>query len=177
MADLLVFDEVEVTRVAYDITSWVLVFDEPSVVQVEEDPVTTEFLLFDAPPPQVTTVSSPQDFLLIDEPAPPPATVSLETSEDILVITTGGPPGNTGEPGPQGPPGADGIGTSYELTQGFASPSTLWVITHGFGTSALSVNTFDHNGDAIEGNVRFPDDNSIEVEWFYPTSGSAQVFR
>lgn len=196
MSGVLVFDERdEATRLSVDLAADVLVFDEPMASVVEEISA-LEFLLFDAPPPELTVVEAPRDFLLIDEPAPAPTVQSAESDADILVITAGGPPGPTayqlavvngfvgteaqwlasleGQVGPQGPAGN---GTSYELVHGFASPQTLWAIDHNFGTYGLEVLCFDQNGDPLEVNVRYPTENRVEVDFYYPTAGTARLFR
>lgn len=158
----------------------VLVFDEttdeqPSVIAAGEQ----EFLLFDSPTlggELVTPLS--QDFLLVEAPQVPQL-VTDEGETDVLVLTAGGPPGATGTPGqtgPIGPPGQDGAGVYFE-TFGFASPSTLWTIVHNRNTMALNVETVDSTGDPIEGNVRFVDNNTIQIDWYYPTAGEARVFR
>lgn len=64
----------------------------------------------------------------------------------------------------------------FYLEQNFATPALQWVINHGQNTYGLSVETFLPNGSPIEGDVRFPDPNTITVAWHYPTSGIARVF-
>lgn len=100
---------------------------------------------------------------------------------DVVVITADGLPGKPGPagpatPGPPGPQGLPGAG-SYEAVYSFAQPSTLWVIEHNLGSYAVDVQTFDGNGEPLEANVRFPDENHLEIDWYFPTSGLARLFR
>lgn len=83
-----------------------------------------------------------------------------------------GPPGPQG---PQGPPGPEGDGV--DLVFGFASASTTWVIQHNLDSYALNVDTYDQNGQYVEGNVRKVSSNVIEVDFYYPMAGSARVYR
>lgn len=100
MSGVLVFDAAaDVTRVTQGVESDVLVFDVPAPRAVQEQ-AENDFLLFDAPPPDVTLVSQPQSFLLIDVPQVP-LVKDFDTGKDVLVITSGGPPG------PPGPSGGD----------------------------------------------------------------------
>lgn len=128
----------------------------------------------------IITIEDSQDFLVVDGPPPPPVILDATTGEDILLISSEGPPipGPRGEPGPQGPQGPPGQSAmAFELEQQFASPATTWVIEHNFGTYGLVVETFDQNGDSIEGNVRFVSDNQVEVDFYYATAGVARIFR
>jgi len=147
----------------------IVVFDEPgglSVLEVDEEG-DGNFLVIDSPEEQTRV------------------TLAGEPEQDLLVVTPGGPPGPKGEdgdpgpegdPGPPGTPGADGAGSYYEEF-GYASPSTLWTIVHNRESFGLNVETVDTNGDLIEGVVDFVDINTIEVHWYYPTAGTARVFR
>lgn len=66
--------------------------------------------------------------------------------------------------------------TSYNALFGFATASTVWTINHGQGTKYLSVEAFDDSGNRMIGEVEYPDNNTITISWYYPTSGSARVF-
>lgn len=186
---VLVFDEdsvatiqggFEQTFVIVDDTRDVLVFDNPAAREIAESTTSTDFVIFDAEVTITETVLAPADFLLIDPPRDP-ARVVLDGPEyqDVLVITSGGPPGRTGEPGPPGPPGEaglDGPGAYYQEFS-FASPLTTWTLVHNQDSLGLNVETVDTNGEPVEGHVRFVDPNTIEVDWYYPTAGAARVFR
>lgn len=123
--------------------------------------------------------STGSDFLLVDPPRDPASVVMDDGTQDVVVITAGGPrgekgdQGNQGEPGPPGPPGDGGYYTSYN----FAVPNQVWTIIHNQATYGLTVETFDQSGEPIEGAVRYVDLNTIEVGWYYPMAGEARVFR
>lgn len=87
-----------------------------------------------------------------------------------------GPPGPPGSEGPQGTPGIDGPGVYYQEFN-FAAPSPVWTVVHNRNSLALNVETVDAGGEPIEGNVRFLDVNTIEIDWFYPMAGTARLFR
>lgn len=103
-------------------------------------------------------------------------TTSISELVEVGVVGTTGAPGLPGPVGPEGPQGLPGADVGYYATFGFASPATLWVMTHGQGYGVV-VETVDQSGDPIEGNVRYVDPNTVEVDWFYPTAGEARVFR
>ena len=162
-------------------SSGVLVFEGEQSADSQVQETLGDVLVFDAKSGGETLVEEPaqQDFLLVDA-APTPAQLVQDTGEtELLVLTAGGPPGpagTSGPTGPIGPAGQDGAGVYYQ-TFGFASPSTLWTIVHNRNTFALNVETVDGAGEPIEGNVRFVDANTIQVDWYYPTAGEARVFR
>lgn len=185
---VLVFDDETVTTteggsgqafVILDDSRDVLTFDPDVERQTQEIEGTTDFLVFDVLPATVLEVSAGEDFLLMDPPKEQTVVQMEGSTGDVLVITPGGPPGRQGEqgdPGPQGQPGLAGPGAYYQEF-GFASPSTTWTIVHGLNTFGLSVETVDTQGDPLEGYVRYPDANTVEVDWYYPTAGAARLFR
>ena len=69
--------------------------------------------------------------------------------------------------------GTGSSGGGWEATYNFAMGSQTWTIVHNQGTRAVHVQTFDANGNDIEGNVRYPSVNTVEIDWFYDTSGTA----
>lgn len=75
----------------------------------------------------------------------------------------------------RGPAGEGGSGVSHEQT--FNTASNIWVISHNKGTTNLSVQAWDLNGDEIEGDVSYIDDNTIEIEFYYPQSGIARAWN
>lgn len=97
-----------------------------------------------------------------------------------LIVDQGrGPVGPAGPAGPQGPSGSGGGGgtSGVDLLFTYASPSTTWTMVHGLNTYALVVETFDNNGDLVDGEVDYIDANTIQVTWYYPSNGYAHVFN
>lgn len=153
-----------------DGSAQVLVSGDPEVVQV-----------FSEDPQLVVVVRDDLAYSVTVLPDPEPQIVQVVVPEilepQVIEVHAEGPAGPAGPQGEMGPQGPAGSGTSFELTQGFATPSTLWVIDHGFGTYGVEVICVDQNGELIEGNVRYPSENRVEVDWFYPTAGTARLFR
>ncbi len=82
-----------------------------------------------------------------------------------------GPPGEPGEPGPEGPPGEAAGDIIYAThTQGVAQ--TVWTFNHGLGYKP-SVNTFNQDGDEIEGEVTHPTVDQTIIAFAVDVSGSA----
>lgn len=142
-------------------------------------------LVFDGEPEMTLVVTEGGEDVIVTSDPGQTVVVSEDGEEDVLVLQAGGRPGYPGtdgvdgEPGPQGPPGppgADGAGAYYEEF-GFATPIQLWTIVHNRDSFGLHVETVDTNGDLIEGVVDFVDTNTIEIHWYYPTAGTARVFR
>lgn len=57
----------------------------------------------------------------------------------------------------------------------FAIATSVWTCPHGFGKKGMPVMTFDANGDELVGDISYPDDDTVQVEWFYPTSGYCRI--
>lgn len=165
--------------VVLDDSSDVLVFDSEVVERQTQDiPGSTDFVVFDVPG-TVVEVTAGSDFLLMDPPQVQTAVQMEGSTEDIMVLTPGGPPGQKGQqgdPGPQGEPGLAGPGAYYQEF-GFASPQSTWTVVHNQNTFGLNVEMVDTNGDELEGLVRHVGLNTIEIDWYYPTAGTARLFR
>lgn len=58
----------------------------------------------------------------------------------------------------------------------FTSPSATWSITHNLGQVAVVVVTEDGNGEDIIGEVTYVNENTVEVDWYFPMTGIARVF-
>lgn len=112
-----------------------------------------------------------------------PITRIVVAERDGAVIVRGA--GAQGPPGPQGPPGADGAdgadgapgaGGLRSVSYSFASPLTVWPVPHGLGTKALEVLLFEPDGvTEKDGDVRYLDDDTVEVHWFYAETGVLTV--
>lgn len=91
---------------------------------------------------------------------------------DVIEVVESGPQGPQGI---QGLPGAPGSGSFY-AEYSFASPSISWVIQHNKNSYGINVETLDPSGTPMIGTVSYPDSNTVQVDWYYPTSGSARLF-
>lgn len=116
--------------------------------------------------------------IVFDDPRDRNLVLTGPDYQDIMVITGGGPVGPVGPQGDQGPIGPQGPPAEiYYQEFNFASAETTWTVVHNVGSFGLSVETFDTNGDPIEGLVRYVDQNTIEIDWYYPTAGVARLFK
>lgn len=103
----------------------------------------------------------------------------LSVGNDITeVITTGGigpqgPPGADGaqgEPGEPGPPGPAG-GTYHHIQ---SSPSAVWTINHNLGFYP-NVTIVDSAGSVVEGDVTYPNTNTMVLTFTGGFSGDAYL--
>lgn len=133
---------------------------------------------------EIVVVIEPSEQIVVEFNSNVPD-VEVELNETGLVGPEGpeGPPGTPGTPGapglqgPEGPPGGSAeIGVFYR-EYNFATPVYAWTIIHNQNTYALNLETFDINDELLEGNLVFPDANTVKVEWYYPTAGTARLFR
>lgn len=157
----------------------VFVFDidaEPRGLAGDDE---SDFLVFDTTATVAEQVLAPADFLLVDAPREPAQVVLPDGRTEVLVISPGGPAGVTGPQGPQGLQGLPGLAGpgAYYQEFGFATPATVWTVVHNLDSFALVVEAIDQQGDPMEGYVRFPNSNTVEIDWFYPTAGAARIFR
>lgn len=161
----------------------VLVFAPEPTLEVHSEEVEDVLVLRDLQPSTIQNEQGIGDFLLVDGYT---ITATVEVEADTLlvqgdrlvetveagvqreftVLVTD--PINPALPGPPGPPG-------LSLSFSFAVPSTLWRIRHDLAARVMT-EAYDTNGHEIEGNVRYVDDNTVEIDWYYPTAGTARVF-
>lgn len=66
--------------------------------------------------------------------------------------------------------------TRWEQNYSFASALDAWSMVHNLGTKSVHVDLFDPNGNPIEGNVLYPDDNTVRVEFYLPQAGYAHAW-
>ena len=152
----------------------VMVLDGDLDRSIVEVPSTEDFIVLDVPKSVAEVLEAEPALLLIDAPAVPATVVEEASGDPILVVQSGG---RQGLQGPPGEPGLDGAG-AYYVEFNFATPETIWTCVHNQDTFALSVETVDLYGDPIEGEIHYlPGGNTIEIHWYYPTSGTARVFR
>lgn len=55
-----------------------------------------------------------------------------------------------------------------------SSPATTWEINHGFGYNP-NATTIDSSGSVIEGDISYPDENTIVIQFIGDTSGKAYL--
>lgn len=106
----------------------------------------------------------------------------LSVGNDITeVITTGGigpqgPPGADGADGAQGEPGEPGppgpAGGTYHHIQ--SSPSAVWTINHNLGFYP-NVTIVDSAGSVVEGDVTYPNTNTMVLTFTGGFSGDAYL--
>ncbi len=84
-----------------------------------------------------------------------------------------GPPGPPGEKGEQGPPGpAGGESGAYVHTQ--TAAASVWFIPHNLGYRP-NVAIEDDEGNEVEGQIDWPDLNTVILTFVIPLSGSAYL--
>jgi len=107
------------------------------------------------------------------------AAVDVEVDGKAVVVEVGqpGPVGPTGPQGPVGPRGPEGpvgpegpMGAVKEREVQIATPSTVWEIAHDIPIRP-AVYTHDTNDRPIRGDVTYPSDTSVRVEWAWPMAG------
>lgn len=162
----------------------VLVFESDPPAQAISDEADVDdvgLLVFEPELIEAQVIEQDSGFVLIDESRPAVA-VELPEMDEVVVITsagTEGPPGDPGgkgDKGDKGDRGPAGFGIT-ESIYGFAVPSTEWVIFHELNTYGVLVETVDHTGQPLEGSVRYIDLNTLAVDWYYPTAGTARIYR
>lgn len=57
----------------------------------------------------------------------------------------------------------------------FNVPTTSWVLAHNFDRPYVLVTCSDQSDTEILGDVSFEDNNTVVVNWYFPTSGFAVV--
>lgn len=125
---------------------------------------------------QIEVVEAPNVILVeIDQQT----TVTVDDGPDIaLELTLPGVQGPSGPAGPQGPAGATGPagppGSAMQQTFVFASPLTVWQVTHTIPITP-NVITTDNSGVLIEGDVSYPTPTQVRVEWAFPMAGQLDL--
>lgn len=62
-------------------------------------------------------------------------------------------------------------------TFSFTTPSQVWVCDHNFDRRAVQVVTYDASGVEILGDVSYETANRVVVNWYFPTTGTAQIIK
>jgi len=69
-----------------------------------------------------------------------------------------------------------GGGAGYFFEQVITTATNPWIHVHGRGNKGVTVYTEDALGDEVEGNVSYPDNNTVQVDWFFDMTGTFRVF-
>jgi hypothetical protein len=110
------------------------------------------------------TIPPPRSLTVVLDDGDNPINVTL-TQAAPLQVTVGAP---RGAPGPPGPAGASAV----EFT--FATPAATWTIRHNLGRRP-TVQLLDATGAQFDGDVEFPDLNTVVVTHAQPIAGAAQL--
>lgn len=82
-----------------------------------------------------------------------------------------GPAGPAGDPGPMGPPGPAGISSGFfKYDQPIASAQ--WVFTHDLPYPP-AITVIDSAGSQLFGDVKYIDDQNIQITFGFPVAGYA----
>lgn len=71
--------------------------------------------------------------------------------------------------------GDDGVPNDVSLTFYFATATKQWLINHNLGDPAPNVVLKDNAGNTVIGDVTYIDANTLRVDWYFDTNGSAIV--
>lgn len=74
-----------------------------------------------------------------------------------------------------GPVDGDGTVDLFDQTYNFTTSSKTWIVTHNRNTTSLRVDTFDSNGDPVEGDVSYPTPQTVRIDWWYFMTGSVRL--
>jgi len=99
-----------------------------------------------------------------------PVVQTLTVTEVVQSLTVTAP----GPQGPQGPQGPSGAQTQVFYTHTQNTPSDTWIIHHNLG-GYPTVLVFDSGGAQCEGNISFPDGNTMQVTFSSAFSGTAYI--
>lgn len=135
--------------------------DTTDVVEVHEPPAVLVDVLGTT---DVSVVESVQYGLLV--------TVVDPTTSGVLEIVTAGPQGVQGDEGIQGEKGDTGPSPMHDQT--FAVPGMVWVVVHPLNTKPM-VTTVDQNGMEIIGDVEYPDNTTVIINFGLPFAGTARL--
>lgn len=102
--------------------------------------------------------------------------VTVNGSTEVIELGVQGPQGAVGPQGVQGAQGPQGIpgaaSGSYRHVQ--AVPATVWTVDHNL-SGRLNVTVVDSTGREVMGEVRYLNDNQIELTFTAAFSGEAYV--
>lgn len=110
---------------------------------------------------------------VVEIDTPPAVLVEIDAHGDqIIEVVTPGPVGPVGDTGATGAVGQTGPSPIYEQT--FAVPLMQWVVHHTLNTHPV-VTTVDTNGAEIIGDLSFPDNDTVIIDFGMPIAGIARL--
>jgi hypothetical protein len=115
---------------------------------------------------------------IVEVQVPAPAEVALPVidSPPVLEVDVLGPQGvkgDQGDPGPRGVPGPAGSGAAYTHYQNVAAD--VWMIPHYLGFNPAGVSVIDSAGTNIEGEVSYPDLDTVVLTFSAAFGGIAYL--
>lgn len=144
-----------------------LTIETPGKTTVTVSDAATEFLIFDGADADVTALDAANDFLIFDTAEPFTTTLQLDTGEDFIVITSSGPQGERGIPGP-----VDSSQGSHAHVQSI--PLSTWDIFFDLPFMP-SVMVVDSAGSVVGGNILIVGPGHYQLQFTAPFSGSAYL--
>lgn len=126
-----------------------------------------EFFVFDTISSEVTSIESSVDFLLFDTEEPKTTVATIDDGSDFIVITSGGPKGDRGEPGP-----IDSSQGSYVHVQSVAALTWNIYFDLPFMPSIIIV---DSAGSVVGGDILIVGPGHYQLNFTAPFSGSAYL--
>lgn len=144
-----------------------LTIETPGKTTVTVSDAATEFLIFDGADADVTVVNAANDFFIFDTVEPFTTSIQLDTGKDFLVISSSGPKGERGIPGP-----IDSSQGSYVHVQSI--PLSTWDILFDlpFMPSVIIV---DSAGSVVGGDILIVGPGHYQLQFTAPFSGSAYL--
>jgi len=112
---------------------------------------------------------------VVEVVVPTPETVALPVADppEVIEVVVEGPQGAPSTvPGPRGDPGPAGPGANYTHNQNIAS--SVWTIQHFLGFNP-SVTAIDSAGTNIEGDLEYPDTDTVVLTLSAATGGTAYL--
>lgn len=103
-----------------------------------------------------------EEFIFVQ---PPEVTMNF-TEPSELVFFEG--VGSIGPPGPSGPVG-EGLWLNHIQTE----PSATWTILHNLGKQPAGIKIIQSDGGEVEGEVSYPDPNTVVIKFANARSGQA----
>ena len=133
-------------------------------------------------PPPLSVVLSRAPLRLVETEAPPIAVVEIsripiqivQTTAPVDIVLHQASKGDKGDPGEQGIQGEQGPPGEGSLVWIPPQAQTTWLIVHNLGRFP-SVTAVDSLGRWMVGDLAFIDDNTVQLDFAYPTTGYAYI--